>query len=468
MSFINQIDTSPNASAPQPRPNLVQQASNGIRNFGQEVAQSAAAAGRNAIADARAGAEGTVRDFANRSIDSLGRSVKDALSEEIAKRATNPIRDAIGKVGSGLLGDFFDGFLDAGQPVPPQYTGTMDQYQNSHEMYHGDMYALERYGLKKNSDSANDKHPAMKFMFAADFVFDPSAQHLSQAMMKSIPNALTTTLKNTTFPKVEIESDELNRYNRYIVSTKRVRYQPVTATFGETVGHNNGSGDGNMSLIEIWNAISAYYINDHQRIHELSGPFGHRSGAPRRNLLKFIDLYFIWPTSTRRLRLVNPTITGFSYDSLDYQTDEQILATFDIKYEYFELTQVNGSFANFINSTVGMNVAKGSPYEFTYSSPLKNMNVVSPDDDDDDQRMTALDSTYAQAMVQLVEQRVISSAAELLGSNDPVKRELGRQAVERSVDAVGTAAQVSGVTNAVRDMAKDAGRTANQALGGLF
>lgn len=458
MSFIDSIDTSANAQPPQPRPNLLQRTGNTVRDFGNE-----------ALSNSQSGAQDAIRGFTDRSIDSLGRSVKNVLGEEVAKRATNPIRDAVGRVGSGMLNDVFDGFAGSDeQSIPPQYNGMTDRVQNSHEMYHGDKYALSKFGLRKDSESANDKHPAMKFMFAADFIFDPSADHLSGTHMRSIPNALTTTLKNTTFPKVEIESDEVNRYNRSIISTKKVRYTPITATFGETVGHDNGSGDGNMSLLEMWNEISSYYINDHRRPDEFSGPFGHRSGNPRRNLLKFLDLYFIWPTSTRRIRLVNPIITGFSYDNLDYQSDEQILATYDIKYEYFELKEVNGSFESFINDNIGLYLEPGTPFEFTNSSPLKNINIVSPEEEEDDIRIDSSDSPYAQAMLQLAEQGIISASSDLLGSSNPIKREVGRQAVERGMDALATANEVTGATDAVRDMTREAGRTANQALGGLF
>ena len=466
MSFINQINTDRNSPAPIPRPNTLQRIGNSIADFGRDAMDSAVATGQRTLDNAGANAEAAVRGYANRTIDSLGRSVKDALSEEVAKRVTNPIKDAIGKVGGGLMEDFFDGF--AGDPaIPPQYTGTTNVQQNAHEMYHSDNYAMFKYGLKKDADKANDSHPAMKFMFAADFVFDTSNPHFSQHMMKNFSSALTMSLKNTTFPKMEIETDEINRYNKSIISSKKVRYQPITATFGETVGHNTGA-DNSISVIEMWNSINQYYINDQRRFDATNAPFGHRSGNPSRNIIKYLDLYFIWPTSTRRLRLVNPFITSFSYDNMDYQTDEQILATLDIKYEFYELTQVNGSFSAFINDKVGQSIANGTPYEFTGASPLKNLDVVSGEEDEDDQRLTDIDNAYARAMTQLVEQEAISASSDLLGSTDPVKRELGRQAVERSVDGIATVNQATGASQAISDMANDVGKSANQALGGLF
>lgn len=467
MSFINQINTSTGARPPQPRPNTLDRLGNSVLDFGRSAADEISTGVQNAALGAVDDARSAARGYVDRSIDSLGRSVKDALSEQIAKRATNPIRDAIGKVGSGLLGDFFDGFLGEDQVVPPQYVGAVNQTQSPEEMYHGDNYAMFKYGLNAGSDSVNDKHPAMKFMFAADFVFDTANPHFSEQMMKTFPAALTASLKNTTFPKMEVESEEINRYNRSIVSTRRVRYQPITATFGETVGHNTGV-DNSVSIIEMWNSINAYYINDQQRMSAYDGPFGHRSGNPQRNLIKYLDLYFIWPTSTRRVRLVNPYITSFSYDSLDYQTDEQLLATLDIKYEFYELTQVNGSFADFINNNIGQSILNGSPYEFTYSGQSRNMDVVTNSEENDTQRMTNIDNAYSRAMVQLVEQNAIGSASDLLSSNDPVKRELGRQAVERSVDGAASISQGSGVTNAIRDMAQNVGKSANQAMKGLF
>ncbi len=457
MSFINQINTggAPRTS-PQPRPNT-------LGNLGNEILTI----GRTAVTDVTTGLQNSARGYVDRTIDSLGRSVKDALSEQIAKRATNPIRDAIGRVGSGLLGDFFEGFLGEDQAVPPQYAGAVNQQQTAQEMYHSDNYAMFKYGIKTDANAVNDKHPAMKFMFAADFVFDTANPHFSEHMMKTFPSALTASLKNTTFPKMEVESEEINRYNRSIISTRRVRYQPITATFGETVGHNTGV-DNSVSVIEMWNAINAYYINDQQRMSEYQAPFGHRSGNPRRNLIKYLDLYFIWPTSTRRVRLVNPYITSFSYDGLDYQQDEQLQATLDIKYEFYELTQVNGSFANFINNNIGQSILNGSPYEFTNVSGGRNMDIVEGDEDVDDQRMTNIDNAYARAMIQLVEQEAIGSASDLLSSPDPVKRELGRQVVGRSVDGAATINEATAGSQALRDMAQNLGKSANQAMRGLF
>jgi len=180
----------------------------------------------------------------------------------------------------------------------------------------------------------------------------------------------------------------------------------------------------------------------------------------------------IWPSSTKRIRIVNPFLTSFSYDNLDYGSDEQIMATFDIKYEYYQMVEVRGNFIDFINSPAGASIFAGSPFELVNFNPARNINAVQGQQDVDDQRMTNLDNPYAQATLQLAQQEAINAARELLGSNDPVKRELGRQAVEWSLDAGQTVAEATGlfqgVQDTVREIGRDAGRSTSSLISGLF
>lgn len=486
MSFINEIDN----RAPRPPSNP----SPGFSDFASDLGQSASSSATRfineiditrpivrvqdevsnllnpqritgAIGDAASG-------FVQRSVDSLGRSIKTVIDEQVAKRATNPIRDALGRAAGGLLGDFFEGFLDEGQNIPPQYSGVTNQESPMEEFFHGDLYAMTKYRLDESSDAINDAHPMMKYMFLADFVFN-SGEYFRTNKMRSFPSSLTLSLKNTTFPKMEIETDEINQYNRHIVSPRRVRYQPITSTFGESVSHIV-EGSNKSSMLEIWDTIASYYVNDFKNPDAdfLYTPLGSRSGNDLKHLIKYIDLYMIWPSSTKRIRIVNPFLTSFSYDNLDYGSDEQIMATFDIKYEYYQMVEVRGNFINFINSPAGASIFAGSPFELVQHNTARNLSVVQGDDDVDDQRMTNLDNPYAQATLQLAEQEAINAAKSLLGSNDPVKRELGRQAVERSLDAGQSLAQTTGifqdVQDAVRDIGRDAGRSTSSFISGLF
>ena len=417
-------------------------------------------------------ASGAANSFVQRSLDALGRSVKTVIDEQVAKRATNPIRDAIGRAAGGLLGDFFDGFMDEGQNVPPQYSGVTNQEQPMEEFFHGDLYAMTKYRLSESNDAVNESHPMMKYMFLADFVFN-TGEYFRTNNMKSFPSSLTLSLKNTTFPKMEIETDEINQYNRHIQSPRRVRYQPITTTFGESVNHLS-EGSNKTSMIEIWEKIASYYVNDFKNADAdyIASPLGSRSGNEFTQLIKYIDLYMIWPTSTKRIRIVNPFITSFSYDNLDYSTDEQVLATFDIKYEYYQMVQVRGNFFDFINSPAGAQILAGSPFELVDNGQARNIDVAQGNEDVDDQRMTNLDNPYAQATLQLAEQEAINAASSLLGSNDPVKRELGRQAVERSLDAGQSLAEATGIFddlgNAVEDIGRSVGRSTSSYISGLF
>lgn len=492
MSFIDQIDTSSPRPPSNPSPSFSGVVGDAVTNIGDSTAnyidqidvsqpinrvrnQASNFLNPNRITGAAGDALG---GFVNRSIDSLGRSVKEVLDEQIAKNATSPIRDAMGRAAGGLLGDFFEGFMDEQQNVPPQYSGTTNNESLAEDMFHADRYAMSKYNLGETNDAINDSHPMMKYMFVADFVFNTD-EYYRNNLMQMFPTSLTLSLKNTTFPKMEIESDEINQYNRHVLSTKRVRYQPITSTFGESVSHMVG-GKTKASMIEIWNKIASFYVNDfgNPDADYLASPLGHRSGNSHNKLLKYIDFYFIWPTATKRIRIVNPFISSFSYDNLDYGSDEQMLATFDIKYEYYQMVQVQGSFVDFINSPSGASLIAGSPYELVNAGGNRNIDVVQNNasgqegNDVDDQRMTNLDNPYAQATLQLAEQEAISAASELLGSNDPVKRELGRQAVERSLDAGQTIGEATGIYNALGDTVQEigtsVGRTTSSFITGLF
>ena len=487
MSFIDEIDNSrPPQSPSNPSPgfsdfasDIGQSVSNSTTRFVNEIDitrplirvqdQVSNLLNPNRITQA---ASDATRGFVERSVDSLGRSIKTVIDEQIAKRATNPIRDALGRAAGGLLGDFFEGFLDEGQNIPPQYSGVTNQESPMEEFFHGDLYAMTKYRLDESSDAINDSHPMMKYMFLADFVFN-TGEYFRSNNMRSFPNSLTLSLKNTTFPKMEIETDEINQYNRHIVSPRRVRYQPITSTFGESVSQIV-EGSSKSSMLEIWDTIASYYVNDFKNPDAdfVYSPLGSRSGNDLKHLIKYIDLYMIWPSSTKRIRIVNPFLTSFSYDNLDYGSDEQIMATFDIKYEYYQMVEVRGNFIDFINSPAGASIFAGSPFELVNFNPARNINAVQGQQDVDDQRMTNLDNPYAQATLQLAQQEAINAARELLGSNDPVKRELGRQAVERSLDAGQTVAEATGifqgVQDTVREIGRDAGRSTSSLISGLF
>lgn len=486
MSFIDQIDNTP----PRPPSNQSPGFSDLASDIGTSITNSSTRfineiditkpirrvqedvgnlLNPNRITDA---ATSAARGFVERSVDSFGRSIKSVIDEQIAKRATDPIRDALGRAAGGLLGDFFEGFLDEDQNVPPQYSGVTNQESQMEEFFHGDLYAMTKYRLNESNDAINDSHPMMKYMFLADFVFN-TGEYFRTNNMKSFPGSLTLSLKNTTFPKMEIETEEINQYNRHVQSPRRVRYQPITSTFGESVNHLT-EGSSKTSMIEIWEKIASYYVNDFKNPdadYNMS-PIGSRSGNDIKHLIKYIDFYMIWPTSTKRIRLVNPFITSFSYDNLDYGSDEQVLATFDIKYEYYQMVQVRGNFIDFINSTAGAQILAGSPFELINNGTARNIDVVQGQSPIDDQRMTNLDNPYAQATLQLAEQEAINAASSLLGSNDPVKRELGRQMVERSLDAGQSTAEVTGVfsefQDVIRDIGRDAGRSTSSFISGLF
>lgn len=465
LSFINEIDTEQEVGFGDYVNDAYRDARNRVTNFLDPTNL------RDIVSD-------NANKFIERSVDSLGRSVKEVISEEIARTATSPIKDAINRAAGGLLGDLFEGFMDEQENVPPQYSGTVNEEIQPEDMFHSDRYALSKYNLGESSDAYNDSHPMMKYMFVADFVFNTDEYYTSN-MMQLVPTSLTLSLKNTTFPKMELESEEVNQYNRHVQSSKRVRYQPITATFGESVSHMVG-GQTKGSMIEVWNKIASYYITDFNNPDAdfTNSPLGHRSGNSHNKLIKYIDLYFIWPTSTKRIRIVNPYITSFSYDNLDYGSDEQVLATFDIKYEYYQLRQVQGSFADFINSPAGASLIPGSPYELVDAGTTRNIDVIqdnadgTPDlGDIDDQRMTNLDNDYADAIIQLAEQEAIQAASSLLGSNDPVKRELGRQAVERALDAGQSLAEATGVFTEVGETVENIGRelggVAREAISGV-
>lgn len=441
MSFIDNVDTGDTVRPSQPNP------SSGGSNFVDKAGSS--------IVSSTTG-------FVERSLDSLGQSIKSVIDEEIAKRATTPIRDAMGRVTDGLLGDFFEGFLGEEQNIPPQYSGVTNQEEKLEEYMHSDLYAMTRYRLDESNDAINTSHPMMKYMFLADFVFNTNDYH-QENNMRSFPSSLTLSLKNTTFPKMEIETEEINQYNRHVLSPRRVRYNPITATFGESVDFLS-EGSMKTSMIEIWEKLASFYINDFNNADAdyMETPLGHKSGNDTKNILKYIDLYMIWPNSTKRIRIVNPTIVSFAYDNLDYATDDQMLATFDIKYEYYQMVQVRGSFVNFINSTAGASLLAGSPFDLLKNEGSRSVDVVQPEDDQDDQRMTNLDNKYAEATLQLAEQKAIEAASDLLGSTDPVKRELGRQAVERSLDAGASIADATGAFSGIEDFVEGLGRTAGR------
>ena len=173
-------------------------------------------------------------------------------------------------------------------------------------------------------------------------------------------------VKTATYPNMSIDTETLNQYNRKRILQKKIEFEPITVTMHDVSNgmtlkfwelyYNYYFKDGNDNKKKVMvnatgggpalNSASDYtkasdFISDDKGVPiiatdvETHNEFGFNIHAADEHLLNFIEIFHSRGGKYSKVVLVNPKITTFKHDTLDYAGSANTMElTFTIDYEY--------------------------------------------------------------------------------------------------------------------------------------
>lgn len=251
------------------------------------------------------------------------------------------------------------------------FGGLFDQNVHLRDSRH----AAEAYGYNKAALSTGT--PRFKFQYFVRFNFNRNLDTWVKAFLdKEDQQLVTVAVKSLTMPSMQMASETLNQYNKKRISQTSIDFTPVTMTLHDTV-------DGRT--LRLWEMYYEYYFKDGTAWEKntsgesgesrnflqtiLRGPSGQ--GARRVNpqeydndilkerlndnqgynlsrvandkyLIDSIDIFQVHGGYYSRTSIVNPRITAFQHDTLDYESREGLVELrFDFAYESVVYANVN-------------------------------------------------------------------------------------------------------------------------------
>ena len=251
------------------------------------------------------------------------------------------------------------------------FGGLFDQNVHLRDSRH----AAEAYGYNKAALTTGT--PRFKFQYFVRFNFNRNLDTWVKAFLdKEDQELVTVAVKSVTMPSMQMASETLNQYNKKRISQTAIDFTPVTMTVHDTVEGRT---------LRLWEMYYEYYFkdgtawekNNFDSVGEsrnflqtiLRGPSGQ--GAPRVNkqeydndilkerfndnqgynltrvanekyLIDSIDIFQVHGGYFSRTSIVNPRISAFEHDTLDYEDATGLMQLrFDFAYESVVYANVN-------------------------------------------------------------------------------------------------------------------------------
>ncbi len=257
------------------------------------------------------------------------------------------------------------------------FGGIFDQNVHLRDSRH----AAEAYGYNK-ADLSNGT-PRLKFQYFVRFNFNPNlADYVRNFLTVEDQQLVTTVVKSITMPSVQMDSEVLNQYNKKRVSQTRLNYTPVGLVLHDTVEGRS---------LRMWEMYYEYYFRDGVAYEKLGDGGGTQDrgffdilingagGADERKinrvgefdndiikdryndntgynlarvgnekyLINSIDIFQVQGGRYSRTTLVNPRISAFTHDTLDYEdTSGLVQLQFEFLYESVVYANVNERLTN--------------------------------------------------------------------------------------------------------------------------
>lgn len=227
------------------------------------------------------------------------------------------------------MASFLNGFLDNVVSGALNPGGNLADYQHAARMFVDDSHRLS---------------PKVKFLYHVSFTINPSAAAVIPQLTQKHSNEIGMLVKSAQLPAFSIQTDVKHQYNRKKVVQKRIDYSPVTLTF-----HDDSFG----VTTALWEAYYRYYyrdgnyaevgpaggptpLNRHYEQTSLYNDKQYRYGLDNDSLVPFFTSITIHQLSRKRytaFTLVNPVISQWQHDTMDYSVSDPVQSAMTLEYE---------------------------------------------------------------------------------------------------------------------------------------
>lgn len=178
--------------------------------------------------------------------------------------------------------------------------------------------------------------PKRKFNYHVVFKVNPSALKSINFRYQHI-NEINMLVKTADLPKFTIQTETLNQYNRKKVVQVKIDYTPINIKFH----------DDNLGVVgQLWQNYYGYYYGD-SAAATISGAYKRnategasavraRYGLDNNSSAPFFEYIAIYQMAKRAYygyKLINPVITSWSHDALDYSASAPSEQSMQIAYE---------------------------------------------------------------------------------------------------------------------------------------
>lgn len=224
---------------------------------------------------------------------------------------------------------FLNGFLDnvASGALNPK--GNLADFQHAARMF---------------VDANHRLSPKVKFLYHVSFTINPAAASIIPELAQKHGTEIGMLVKSAQLPAYQIQTDVKHMYNRKKVVQKRIDYSPVTLTF-----HDDNLG----VTTALWEAYYRYYFRDGNyakvspaggvepinKYYENSAIFNdkvYRYGFDNDSLVPFfsnITIYQMGRKAYTAFNLVNPIISQWQHDTMDYSASDTVQSSMTLEYE---------------------------------------------------------------------------------------------------------------------------------------
>lgn len=178
--------------------------------------------------------------------------------------------------------------------------------------------------------------PKVKFLYHVVFNINSTALKGLDFKYKH-QNEINMLVKAAELPKIALQTETLNQYNRKKVVNIKVDYQPVTIRFH----------DDNFGVVgQLWYNYFHYYYGDTSAADTagaynrtamrekamVKGQFGLDNGSSI-PFFTSIDIYQLAKKAWYKYKLINPVVTQWNHDSLDSSSSQPSEQTMTLAYE---------------------------------------------------------------------------------------------------------------------------------------
>lgn len=222
-------------------------------------------------------------------------------------------------------------------------------------------HAANNFGYNKSA--LNNGTPRHKFQYFVNFRFNSAVTDFVKSFLDTPDQSFVTALvKSITMPNISIDTEVLNQYNRRKIIQTKLKPLPVTLMLHDTV---------EGKTLRFWEMYYEYYFKDgiatektlpnssivdgtkfkHDLLNTtFNNEFGYNLDRVGNNkqLIDSIEIFQVHGSKYSLTTLVNPRITTFTHDTLDYaETSGLMQISMEIEYETVVYSNVNERLRDF-------------------------------------------------------------------------------------------------------------------------